>query len=390
MALTTSMVDSALHPTCGKNFASCRLPDCFCDYRHIPEHLSRHNTPQMVLLTYQGYVDEDIFELIFDQIWSPGYKNPDGCGLGMTIFAAGKESNNCSLHKLYTLGYEVASSTYSMTPADTLSDKDWDKYLVEDRDNVTKGSYLDVDHIQGMRAPKERPGGDLQFQVLMDNGFSYDSSILYVPESEKDSPWPFTLDMSLDDMKYSCSRQACPANEYSGLWEVPIVRLIGNHNRQCTYLRDCMGGMKSTDDVSDLLLKMLDGRMTGNRAPMMINLDSKTLNNPRVMIGLQKFLTEILHGEFENIWVLSIQQLLEWMRTPVTWQALRDKDTVDVCTRKRKYHRCGPKSKRKDRIITNFRAFMDVEKLWIYQCLTLFVLYFVVLRYDKIEQGKKN
>ena len=302
--LTMGASKPSLNDTCANMKEPCLLPYCYCSYKNIPGGLSLAETPQMIVLTYQGYVDESIFELIYENTWEPKFINPDGCRLGMTIFATYEGSNNCSMHKLYTIGYEMALNVLGSDGVD------WDSTVVSQRHNLTEGSVLDVDHIQGMRANKELPGGDPQFKALVDNGFSYDSSLLYVPTTQSEmTPWPFTIDMPLQDLKFTPEKtQSAPTIAYNGVWEVPIVRLVATGStasepRQCTFMRDCMSGMKTTEDVERLLMQMLNGRKLSNRAPMMINLDIKTLKNQRMMLGLRNFLKTVLHGNvvFHNI-----------------------------------------------------------------------------------------
>ena len=377
--------------TCSQMKEPCLLPYCYCNYKSIPGGLELEATPQMVLITYQGYIDEDIFDLIYENLWQPKFINPDGCRLGMTIFSAYEGSNNCSIHKLYTIGYEIS---LGVSGGDAAS---WDSTVVSQRHNLTEGSVLDVDHIQGMRANKELPGGDPQFKALVDNGFSYDSSLLYVPTTQSEmTPWPFTIDLPLKDLKFTPEKtQSAPTIAYNGVWEVPIVRLVATSSsesqpRQCTFMRDCMSGMKTTEDVERLLMQMLNGRRKSNRAPMMINLDIKTLKNQRMMLGLRNFLRNILHGDYEDIWVVSIEQMLDWVRAPTSSKSLSRGQSVDICTRNRKYHRCDPTHERKGRPSSNFRVFMNVEVLYIYQSVFLVVFYIVLVRYDRMQANKKK
>ena len=376
----------------------CQLPYCYEDYKKIPGGIPLKQTPQFVVLTYQGYVDEPVFELIFEQIWKPKFINPDGCRTGMTIFVSnenlmGHDTNvsYCSIHKLYTIGYELALST-------DFQSEQWDSLMVDQRENLTVRSALDVDHVQGIRIAKEMPGGDSQFKALTTNGFLYDSSLFVVPKAMNETThWPFTWDSSLNDLKFSvdsAQKGGVPEGDtYSFLWEVPNVWLVASETqkdlRQCLFIRDCLGGMRNKDDVKDKLWQMLHGRITTNRAPLMINLDLKTLKNKRIMMGLQLFLKSILHGNEEYIWVVGIQQLLEWVRAPVSIYSLQRDNRDLVCINTHKYQRCDPKYIRKDKPMTNFRIFMNVDVLWIYQTVILVVFYFALYRYDNMQTKKK-
>ena len=366
---------------------NCILPYCACDLYSIPGNLNKADIPQMVILTYQGYLDEDVFELIYQQIWVPKFINPDGCRSGMTLFVPYEASNNCSIHKLYTVGYEIAMTANNKTVNIWEND-----YLDVHRENLTKESHLDVDHVQGFRSQKDSLplGSDWQYKALHDNGFSYDSSFLYVPKSQtQDTPWPFTLDLTIDELEFEPDNlKSAPSQRYAGLWEVPIVRLVGNQGH-CTLLRDCMGGMQTVKNVEDLLLEMLEGHRKSNKAPMMINLDFKTLKNTRIMTGLQNFFRTILHGDIEDVWVVSIQQMLEWRRTPVSKKHLQYREYVDICLKTHKYRRCDKKNLRKPRATSNFRVFMDVDVLYIYQIVVLVIFYVALLRYDKMQGGVK-
>ena len=375
----------------------CQLPYCYRSFHKIPGNVRKSDTPQFVILTYQGYIDEAVFELIFEQIWKPKFINPDGCRSGMTLFVSnglghGTNVTYCSIHKLYSVGYEVALSIDS-----NVEDGTWDDTVVAHRDNLTVRSNLDVDHIQGLRISNEIPGGDGQFKALTTNGFMYDSSLFVVPTLMNATiHWPFTWDYSLKDLKFSVdsTQKAGVLTDavYNYLWEVPNVRLVASEEnlRQCLFIRDCLAGMTNKEDVRDKLMEMLEGRKNSkNRAPMMINLDIKTLKNKRIMQGLQLFFDTILHGEFEDIWVVGIQQMLEWVRAPVSAKSLRQENRDLTCIQTHKYHRCDPKYIREEKPRSNFRVFMDVDVLYIYQTVFLVVFYFALIRYDRMQGSKK-
>ena len=73
------------------------------------------------------------------------------------------------------------------------------------------------EEVLGVRAPGLKPGYNTQYDVLIDYGFVWDSSIGVPP---LDVPvWPYTLDYSLP---HKCKTETCPSRQFPGVWEIPL------------------------------------------------------------------------------------------------------------------------------------------------------------------------
>jgi hypothetical protein len=205
----------------------------------------------------------------------------------------------------------------------------WTEFIVGQQLKIAESSNIDIDELAGMRAQKVRPGGDAQFQMLSKNGFRYDSSILAGPSAEQDydNPylWPFTLNRTLQELEIPCKTPECPTVSYPRLWEVPIAPLVGSRTgkpRLCTYLDDCLSDYKTASEVLKLLTRHLDYSYNGNRAPLQINLQARTLAMQIAVDGLKEFIKYVMTRE--DTWILTIEESLNWIQNPTSQNIIMD------------------------------------------------------------------
>ena len=71
--------------------------------------------------------------------------------------------------------------------------------------------------VLGVRAPGLKPGYNTQYEVLIDYGFIWDSSLGVAP---LETPvWPYTLDYRIP---HECKTNTCPSRQFPGVWEIPL------------------------------------------------------------------------------------------------------------------------------------------------------------------------
>lgn len=88
----------------------CRLPDCHCGGTDVPGELPNHETPQVVLVTF----DDGVNDLNFDhytEIFDTGRKNPNGCPIRGTFYVSHEWTDYGQVQTLYSKGHEMASHT---------------------------------------------------------------------------------------------------------------------------------------------------------------------------------------------------------------------------------------------------------------------------------------
>ena len=147
----------------------------------------------------------------------------------------------------------------------------------------------------------------------------YDSTLLGGAKSleeEQLPPWPITLDVPFYP-RFQCLTPVCPVKSYDGFWELPILRLINPENgRMCAFLDDCVVSLRTPKDVYRMLYQNFRHHYDTNRAPMMINLATKTLKNKVAVAGLKMFLKTIVSDGHEDTFLVTFQEALAWMESP--------------------------------------------------------------------------
>ena len=71
--------------------------------------------------------------------------------------------------------------------------------------------------VLGVRAPGLKPGYNAQYEMMVDYGFIWDSSVSVPPQSRP--VWPYTLDYAIS---HKCKEKSCPTRQFPGMWEVPM------------------------------------------------------------------------------------------------------------------------------------------------------------------------
>lgn len=74
--------------------------------------LHAHQTPQIVLLTFDDAVN-DINKDIYNDIFSRGRTNPNGCPITATFYVSHEWTDYSHVQNLYADGHEMASHTVS-------------------------------------------------------------------------------------------------------------------------------------------------------------------------------------------------------------------------------------------------------------------------------------
>lgn len=127
----------------------------------------------------------------------------------------------------------------------------------------------------------------LNFQVVEDFGFIYDSSIS-VPASPLPI-WPYTLDF---EVPHDCKSGTCPTKSFPGVWEVPLNShyIESNEGGQCPYLDQCVLHNHDPDDVLEWLQEDFARHHEQNKAPYMMPFHTNWFQQKELELGLHKFL----------------------------------------------------------------------------------------------------
>ncbi|GFW18306.1 chitin-binding type-2 domain-containing protein [Trichonephila clavipes] len=89
--------------------SACVLPDCFCssDGTRIPGGLEPSETPQMILLSFDGAVNSLNFDH-YRKLLNKSRTNPNGCPIKGTFFVSHEYTSHFHLQKFFADGHEVA------------------------------------------------------------------------------------------------------------------------------------------------------------------------------------------------------------------------------------------------------------------------------------------
>ena len=382
---------TALNTTVCENFDNkpCSLPNCYCYATKIPGNITLEDTPQMILFTYSGVIDEDVKRSI-SSVFADEFKNPNGCPIGITIFASNRRIDYCSVHHLYVRGHEIATYGINGTNIEGTKNIDWTERFLTHKFLLTQNAHIEPpDHLVGARAPEFRLGGESQFEAIQDGAFKYDSSIKLI---STDPIWPFTLDMDVEKfLEGSCVQQKdCPKTKREELWEVPIVPLTrDNVARKCYILDECVHSNAKDVQVAETLENNLK-RFSSKRAPFIINLREQILKSEHAKEGIRIFINKMTKNQ--DIWFLTISEMLDWVRYPSKKDKMKEYEPWD-CPERNYFPACeracfkktNDKSKRRK---NPFRDLLPVESLWLYQTIILIVSFLVIYRMDKMDSKK--
>ena len=117
--------------------------------------------------------------------------------------------------------------------------------------------------------------------------------------------------------RFQCLTPRCPTKSYDGFWELPTLRLINPENgRMCAFHDDCVVSLRTPNDAYRLLYLNFRHHYDTNRAPMMINLATKTLKNKVAVAGLKMFLQTIVSDGHDDTFLVTLQDVIAWMESP--------------------------------------------------------------------------
>ncbi|XP_018352051.1 PREDICTED: uncharacterized protein LOC108754324 [Trachymyrmex septentrionalis] len=301
--------------------ANCLLPYCFCsrDGTIIPGGLHPEETPQMIIMTFDGAINHNNFDH-YQKIFTQDRLNPNNCPLRGTFFISHEYCNYNMVQSLAHDGHEIATETISLQKG--LEDKGYEEWVGEMigmREILKHFSNISTGEVVGMRAPYLKPGRNTQYKVLEDFGYIYDSSIGISPL--KVPIWPYTLDYKIP---HECKAGTCPTKSFQGIWELPlnahyVESYEGGH---CPYLDQCVLHNHDPEEVFDWLQEDFNRYYEQNRAPYMMPFHTNWFQIKELERGLSKFLDWVV--TLPDVYFVTATQALTWMTDPKPIKALHN------------------------------------------------------------------
>ncbi|KAG1714207.1 hypothetical protein GQR58_001673 [Nymphon striatum] len=300
---------------CSKKF--CTLPECYCssDGTIIPGNLEPEETPQMILLGFDGALNEMNFKK-YANVLNESRLNPNGCPITATFFVSHEYSSYFSIEQMFAKGHEIGLNSITYRGPEkwwaTASLANLTEEFVGQREIIANFANIERENVLGIRAPYLEPGGENMFEMMAEFGFAYDSSVA-VPRGRLPI-WPYTLDYKLP---HKCHSKKCPSRSYPGVWEIPLNSLYSADEVGGTcYLADqCVFFPISEDLVFDWLMENFHRHYDNNRAPLGLNFHINWFNERVKVNALNRFISTILE-EYKDAYFVTAQQALSWVQTP--------------------------------------------------------------------------
>ncbi|BFZ26148.1 hypothetical protein BsWGS_29187 [Bradybaena similaris] len=299
---------------------NCQLPECFC-YGQVPSNISKEDTPMFLMLTFDDAVTSSVFsQIYFNLMVENTYKlfNPDNCTIRSTFFVSHEYTNYNFVQHLYQAGHEIASHTVNHTSSSSVYEEVAAE-IVGIRQMVDANTNIPPEEVKGFRAPYLRIFGDVQYDVLRDYNFTYDSSLVNIEIQIGRKPlWPFTLDYPIADDR--CPNKPCPMRSHPGMWEIPMNGWVGDNGYSCGMIDGCsIKGANFTGTVDDFLRYYRRNFLSfyKDRVPMhMFTHAALFMKYNEAYQALIIFMRELL--AMKNVWFVSPSQVISWMRNVQT------------------------------------------------------------------------
>ncbi|CAO4385948.1 unnamed protein product [Caenorhabditis nigoni] len=288
---------------------SCKLPDCFCTStgKMPPDNLDPKQVPQMVLLSFDDPITDRIINTL-KSLFSGKIRNPNGCAIKGTFFVSHQWNNYDQTLWLHSKGNEIGVNSITKEDLSGRTKERWYKEQKGMRETLAEFSYVDRSQILGTRAPMFKIGGDAQYEMMTENNFTYDNSMLV-----SGAYWPQTLDHKLP---WDCTEK-CPTQSHKGIWEIPIQNLQGDDSRWYKTLTRALKPVDSRDSVKKMLMRNFMNHYKTNRAPFVLTLDTEFLTylpDNGAIYALEDFLKDIVLKQ--DVFIVTGSQMIDWMRSP--------------------------------------------------------------------------
>ncbi|PPR08240.1 hypothetical protein CVT24_001282 [Panaeolus cyanescens] len=302
--------------------SKCQLPACNCASTSPPGGLHPSEVPQFIVFT----ADDAIQSYTLDAVnqFLAHRKNPNGCPIKMTYFTSLSYTNYTMVTDWYVAGNEIADHT--MTHVGTPPAEEINGNLIA----LNALAGIPLSSIKGFRAPYLNYSVET-LKLLYQSEFIYDSSAassIPVTDPNTDAYWPYTLDYG---MANNCLQpgQCRGEPKLPGFWEIPMYSFFDKLGSRGPHLMDpwldaANGASKINDqDTLEYMQSTFNAHYSGNRQPIglythPIHLAANYpgVNTPKSTINMINAFLDWAQ-EQQNVWIVSNEQLLDWVQHPV-------------------------------------------------------------------------
>ncbi|RZC33158.1 hypothetical protein BDFB_009781, partial [Asbolus verrucosus] len=270
--------------------------------------------PQFIALTISESVVTTLYELylsplLFDR------RNPDGGPIGASFYVNHEYTDYQLVQDLYLRGFEIGVHSITKNSSQEYWRNATYQDLIEEfggqRQILTHFANLPQEDIVGARTPQLQIEGDLTIDAYVDSGLTYDNSW---PTSSSQRLLPYTLDYG-STQKCLVSIH-CPKESHEHFWIAPVTNIRGKDNVECNSLATCLVEGKP-EEIASWLVGQVDIVRSGNRAPLVLRLDSYWFKFTRNSVeGFTLFLDEM--SKRNDVFFVSVGDVLDWVKNPVS------------------------------------------------------------------------
>ncbi|KDN49056.1 hypothetical protein RSAG8_02409, partial [Rhizoctonia solani AG-8 WAC10335] len=321
------------------SLAQPRLPEEMVTAAMPPNASSQiEDTPQFLVFTaddaIQGYTINSVNQFLAQR------KNPNGCAPKMTYFTSLNYTNYTMVTDWYVAGNEIADHT--MTHVTEAQSDEINGNLIA----LNALAGIPLSDLKGFRAPylnysvaTLKALGAASFlydSTLGAASFLYDSSAtssIPVTDSGTDAYWPYTLDNGLANDCLSVAGICNGEPKLPGLWEIPMYAIFDERGVEGPHLMDPWldvdtSGANNITAVGQWMRNTFTAHYQNNRQPfglythpIHVAPDVPGVANPTAMV---KMINEFIDWaqQQQNVWIVSNEQLLAWVRNPVLHEPL--------------------------------------------------------------------
>ncbi|KAJ3490417.1 hypothetical protein NLJ89_g11432 [Agrocybe chaxingu] len=301
----------------------CQLPNCHCASTSPPGGLDPSEVPMFVVFT----ADDAIQSYTLDAVnqFLAHRRNPNGCPIKMTYYTSLTYTNYTLVTDWYVAGNEIADHTMTHVgspPADEINGN-----LI----TLNALAGIPMSAIKGFRAPYLNYTADTLKQ-LYESEFTYDSSStasVPVTDPNTDAYWPYTLDNGMANNCLTIPGTCKGEPKLPGFWEVPMYAFFDRNGAAGPHLMDpwldTANGASSVNDSATLeyMQNTFTDHYRGNRQPIGLYTHpihvSRTYPGVTVRASTINMINAFLDWaqEQQNVWIVSTEQLLDWVQHPI-------------------------------------------------------------------------
>eukprot|EP00761_Pharyngomonas_kirbyi_P010872 gb/GECH01010895.1/.p1 GENE.gb/GECH01010895.1/~~gb/GECH01010895.1/.p1 ORF type:complete len:500 (+),score=131.78 gb/GECH01010895.1/:1-1500(+) len=300
----------------------CSSSECRCATTETPGGLDVSEIPQFVLLTFDDAVT--VTEYPKAQEVLSKAQNPNGCSAKGTFYVSTKYNDYWLAQRMYAENNEIGIHTMTHETGLDSSAKRFREEILGARRALSLFSRIPSQEMTGFRAPFLAINEDA-LSTLHDEGFEYDASVPEIVKSGlspsmKEQIWPYTYDNGVGQ---TCPTGSCNV-ELDGLWEVPIWAL---HDPDTEEVVSSMDPINPNYDKAELFKGNFDAKRNGNKSPFGVFIHTAWLSDESNRKDLFEFIEYA--SSFDDVWFVTAQQLLEWVRNPIPLSQMKNHELFE-------------------------------------------------------------